>query len=85
MEAAMFNQRLRELSAMTGREDATELWLDDYSELLEQVRADKDSDRRTSQAKRMQTLIMLEAQFLMNQWLRYNRGNSGPYIQGGHA
>jgi len=86
MEANLFNDRLRELSAMTGRENAVELWLSDYSELLDQVRADGDSDRRTSQAGRMRTLMMHQAAFLMNQWLRYHRQNSGPYIMGGgHA
>ena len=85
MEAAMFNQRLRELSAMTARENATELWLNDYAELLDQVRADNDKDRRTSQASRMKTLLMHQAAFLMNQWLHCHRQNSGHFIMGGHA
>jgi hypothetical protein len=61
MTANDFDNRLRELSAMTASDQVVDLWSQDYAELLEQVRADGDNDRRTAHAGRMKKLLMIQA------------------------
>lgn len=71
MEASEFNERLKELSSMTAREEATELFIQEYGFLLRDVSALPGP--RYEMAKRMKRLLDHQLEFQMNRWLAASR------------
>ncbi len=77
MKTQDFNDRLRMLSAMTGSGEATELFSIAYEELLGQVKAVEDRQKRQEYAARMRRLLDLQLAYMMNAWLRGQRIMAG--------
>ena len=70
MKADEFDSRLKELSAMVGNSQSTELFNQEYETLLNDIKILPD---HYGMALRMRTLLMHQAAYLMNTWLRLNR------------
>lgn len=79
MDAEQFEGRLRELQAMTRQDVATELFEQAYESLLTDVRALPGP--RYEKVGRMQRVLMHQAEWLMNEWLRAKRND---YVEGIH-
>jgi hypothetical protein len=73
MRAEKFDERLRILSAIVGSFDSDELFIIEYGDLLKDVKADEDPQRRQQHAQRMKKLLMIQAEFLLNAWLAAKR------------
>jgi len=70
MELTTFNDRLKRLACLVGREAGTELFTVGYEELLNEVRSVPDAGTRHSYAARMSKLLMLQLAFVMNEYVR---------------
>jgi hypothetical protein len=73
MTAEHFNARLLELSAMVANDSTDTLFNQEYESMLSEVAEDPDRDRRTIHAQRMRRLADHQCEYLMNQWLQYQR------------
>ena len=80
MQTAIFDNRLRELSAMVGSDQSAELFNGEYETLLNDIRRDDDLERRTGHAARMKKLLLIQAGFLMNAWMREHTLRTGPMM-----
>lgn len=70
MRAEKFDNRLRILSALVGSFNSDELFIVEYADLLGDIKVDSDQQRRGRNAQRMRKLLMLQAEFLINAWLK---------------
>ena len=70
MRTEKFDERLRILSTLVGSFNSDDLFIIEYGDLLKDIRTDEDRQRRAQHALRMRKLLMIQAEFLMNAWLR---------------
>lgn len=73
MKTENFDQELKTLAAMVGSFQSDVLFNQEYEALLAKIKMDSDLSRRQKKAKRLRKLLMHQAQFLMNEWLKAKR------------
>jgi len=72
MDADQFERRLRELQVMVGSDPAMDLFTQEYESLLNEVNVLPGP--RFEKLVRMKKLLMHQAAYLMNEWLREKAG-----------
>jgi hypothetical protein len=80
MTAQDFDGRLRELSAMVGSDQVMDLFTQSYEDLLNDVKQEMDADRRTEQAVKLRMMLMHQAAYLMNEYIRYQKMATPPHM-----
>jgi hypothetical protein len=80
MTTQEFDMRMLELQAMVGM-PVEDLFADEYARLLDDILAD-DAEQRHERAARMKALLMKQAQWLMNAWLREHGTGGGLDLAG---
>ena len=73
MENSLFENELRNLSLMAESWQSDTLFIQEYENLLGQVRKGTDQDVKYGQLLRMKKLALLQTAFLMRAYLREQR------------
>ena len=64
------NKRLAELEFLAGSLESDDLFVETYQEMLEEVRADGDPNRRRNQLLAIQKTLFKQFLFLQYEWLK---------------
>ncbi len=65
MDNAAFNTSVSELEFLACREDADELFTQDFADVWKQVCADTDKDRRAAHHDRLRKLCLVQAAWML--------------------
>ena len=76
MRSKKFDEKLRELSVLAGSDKTDVLFEKSYEDLLSEVRGDRNNARRYGHALRLKRLLMIQAEHLMNRWVKADRENA---------
>ncbi len=78
-------KKLAELEFLSGQLETMEEFAQVYESMLEEAKAIEDKDRRQARARALQKVILKQAEFLLNQWLREKQVRTQPLLMTEHG
>ena len=71
-------RELANLEFLSGQLETMDEFAQVYESMLEEAKAIEDKDRRQARARALQTIMLKQAEFLLNQYLREKRATKDP-------